>query len=76
MAKDSYSLPTVSWRSEIGITKNLEVNLTDGLIPTKLFTLNGDKILPSASVPKEASASEIELPNPLPEEFPLESMFE
>jgi hypothetical protein len=75
MTKESYSFPTVSLVFRNWNNKNLEVNSTDGLIPTKLFTLNGDKILPSASVPKEASASEIKLPTPLPEELPLGSMF-
>jgi hypothetical protein len=45
------------------------VKPTDGLIRTKLFALDGDKILPSVSVPKEANANTIELHTPLPEEL-------
>jgi hypothetical protein len=59
----------------MGITKDREVNPTVGLIPTRLFILEGLTMLPSVSVPSAANARPIEVPTPLPEELPLGSIF-
>lgn len=50
-------------------------SLTVGLIPTILLLLEGDKMLPLVSVPKDANARPSELATPLPEELPLGSIF-
>lgn len=57
------------------MTSDLDVRPTVGLIPTKLLTLDGEIILPSVSVPSEATANPMELATPLPEELPLGSIF-
>jgi hypothetical protein len=56
------------------MTKEREVKPTEGLIPTRLFLLDGLTILPSVSVPSAANARPIELPTPLPAELPLASI--
>jgi hypothetical protein len=55
--------------------RDRQVKPTEGLMPTKLLTLDELKILPSVSVPREEKASPIELPTPLPEDEPLRSIF-
>lgn len=57
------------------MTKNREVKPTVGLIPTRLFLLDGLTILPAVSVPSDANARPMELPTPLPDELPLGSIF-
>jgi hypothetical protein len=57
------------------MTKEREVNPTDGLMPTRLFILDGPTMLPSVSVPSDANARPIEIPTPLPDELPLGSIF-
>lgn len=60
----------VSWCSEMGITRYRDVRPTEGLMPTRLLTLEGERIEPDVSVPREARARPRELATPLPEEEP------
>ncbi len=65
--------PIVSCRSLMGITSAREVSPTVGLIPTKLFTSLGLKMLPLVSDPSVARARPSEDATPLPLDDPLGS---
>jgi hypothetical protein len=58
--------PTVSWVCEIGTTRYLLVNPTEGLIPVKLFLLEGEIIEPDVSVPTAAAAKPMDETTPGP----------
>ena len=57
--------------SEIGITRVREVSPTVGLMPTTLLIEDGERILPSVSVPSEAKARPMDEATALPLEEPL-----
>jgi hypothetical protein len=59
--------PTVSWCSEIGITRSREVRPTVGLMQARLLASQGLRILPLVSVPRVARARPRLLATPLPE---------
>lgn len=56
------------------MTRDRLVKPTEGLIPTRLFTLLGERIEPSVSVPNAAKQRPIDDPTPEPEEEPDGSM--
>ena len=57
----------------MGMTKDLDVRPTVGLIPTRLLTSLGLRILPSVSDPRVANARPIAEETALPLELPLGS---
>src|SRR5260370_41678824 len=59
--------PTVSWVCEIGTTPARLTRPTVGLMPTTPFSLAGQTMLPSVSVPIETAAKFAEAAAPDPE---------
>src|SRR6266568_7714954 len=59
--------PTVSWTCDIGTTPARLVRPTVGLRPTTPFTLAGQTMLPSVSLPSDTAARFAETAAPEPE---------